>query len=163
MKSPYLSHRSLHTRKTRPTIQRNKLNLSQEIRPGLVTWKTGPIIYNFSQVWMVVPSRTWSVNSSATSLCMGTSVPVFVDTYLLLINRIVWVGNCLTIGSFRNIKMQLDIKVQMTQTTEMNKHDYEIKFVCVLLALLSSWIWIYWKEPILLCYKPLYRQAAFVL
>lgn len=67
------------------------------------------------------------MNSSATSLCMGTSVPVFVDTYLqLLINRIVWVGNCLTIGSFRNIKMQLDIKVQMTQTTEMNKHDYGI-------------------------------------
>ena len=66
------------------------------------------------------------MNSSATSLRMGTSAPVHVDTDLLLINRIVWVGNSLAIGSFRNIEMQLDIKVQMTQTTEMNKHDYGI-------------------------------------
>ena len=38
----------------------------------------------------------------------------------------------------RNIKIQLDIEVQKTLTIEMNKYDYRIFFVCVLLASLSS-------------------------
>ena len=36
------------------------------------------------------------------------------------------------IGSFRNIKIQVDIEVQRTQTAEMSKHDYSVSFVCVL-------------------------------
>ena len=50
--------------------------------------------------------------------------------------------------------IQLDIEVQRTQTTEMNKHDYSVSFVCVLLTSLSSWI--YREEPIV-THAPQYR------
>ena len=41
-------------------------------------------------------------------------------------------------NKLRNIKIQLHIEIQRTQTTELNKHDYSIVFVCVLLGSLSS-------------------------
>lgn len=56
--------------------------------------------------------------------------------------------NYLAKGYCRNIKIQPGINVQRTQTTQINKHDYSISSVCILLASSSVWILVYRKEPI---------------
>ena len=79
------------------------------------------------------------------SACGKPIAHIFLEScynYLLISKTIFFMCTCTindpqqhhssSIGFFRNIKIQFDIEGQRTQTTDMNKYEYSLSFVCIL-------------------------------